>query len=326
MGTWLAGTRALLLDLDNTLYDWVAFFAPALRGMCRALSEMTGIPQDRLFQEFRIVFRSHGTVEYSFALQELPSIVALHPDRSGAEIVDIYRPVVDVFQQRRRAFLRPYPGVATGLATLREAGCRVFGVTDSRSFQAANRLRQLKLDGLIEGLFSVTDHFQPDEQTVARIRRFPSEYYDSRVQTRVSLPVGIRKPSPAVLDYVRGALELDPAACVYVGDSLVKDIAMAQQAGIYDCWAAYGARVSPVDFSTLVRVTDWSPDAVREALQASPETLQIFPSFAASSFDDVVGLALTEPKHRPPQQVLRLPLKQRPLFELGPAIAQAAVS
>ena len=67
-----------------------------------------------LYGEFKAVFAAHGTVEYSFALQELPSVKALHPGDSSAELVERYRAVIDVFQHRRRAFLRPYPGVREG--------------------------------------------------------------------------------------------------------------------------------------------------------------------------------------------------------------------
>lgn len=326
MGSWLSRPKAILLDLDNTLYDWVAYFAPALRGMCRTLSEMTGVASSILFDEYKAVFKVHGTIEYSFALQELPSLLARHPSDSAAELVARYRPVVDVFQHRRRAFLRPYPGVLNGLAMLRGAGFQVFGVTDSRRFQAENRLRQLGIDRLIDGLFSVSDHWVPDAETVAIIRRQPSEYYTSHIERISLLPAGLRKPAPEVLQFVQRSLNLEAEACMYVGDSLAKDIAMAQLAGVYDCWAEYGSRVSPVDFSALVRVTDWPNAAVQEALHPSPERLGIFPSFVATSFDAVVALALTPPAERPPRQAFRGRPTQLSLFEVGPAMAQGGTN
>src|SRR5690242_5459282 len=100
MGSWMTRRKALFLDLDNTLYDWVAYFAPALRGMCQTLSEMSGLPLAILFDELKQVFKRHGTVEYSFAIQEIPSLVALHPDESPAQIVARYRAAIDVFQHR----------------------------------------------------------------------------------------------------------------------------------------------------------------------------------------------------------------------------------
>jgi FMN phosphatase YigB (HAD superfamily) len=320
MGTWLERRKAVFLDLDNTLYDWVAYFAPALRGMCRSLGEMTGVSSNTLFEELKAVFSKHGTVEYSFALQELPSLIAMHPSESGADLAARYRPVIDVFQTRRRAYLRPYPGVRSGIAMLHQAGYKVFGVTDSRQFQAENRLRQLRLDRLLDGLCCVPDHAVPDADTVAAIRRWSADHYKSELQTVIPLPPGLRKPSPGVLDFVVSALKVEYESCIYVGDSLAKDVAMAQQAGVYDCWAEYGARVSPLDFATLVRVTDWTARAVKDALDPSPKRMKIFPSYTATSFDDVVSLALMEPSERPHRHAIPCPPRQLSLLEIGPTL------
>lgn len=323
MGAWLELRKALFLDLDNTLYDWVAYFAPALRGMCRSLSEMTGIPSRTLFEELRVIFSKHGTVEYSFALQEMPSLIAMHPGASAADLVARYRPAIDVFQHRRRAYLRPYPGVRDGIEILRQAGYEVFGVTESRQFQAENRLRQLRLDRLLNGLCCVPDHAVPDADTVAAIRRKSADHYKSALRAVIPLPPGLRKPSPGVLDFVVSALRVDYESCIYVGDSLTKDVAMAQHAGIYDCWAKYGAKVSPVDFATVVRVTHWTARAVKDALDPSPERVKIFPSYTASSFDDVVSLALMEPSERPRRHAKPGPPRQLSLLEIGPALSGA---
>lgn len=321
MGAWLERRKALLLDLDNTLYDWVAYFAPALRGMCQALSEMTGLPSSTIFGEFKAVFAKHGTVEYSFALQELPSLLAMHPEDSSADLVARYRHVIDVFQHRRRAYLRPYPGVKNGIELLRQVGYEIFGVTDSRRFQAENRLRQLRLDRLINGLCCVSDHAVPHADTVAAIRRKSADHYKSSLRSVILLPPGLTKPSPGVLQFVVSSLELAYEACIYVGDSLSKDVVMAQEAGVYDCWAQYGVRVSPLDLATLVRVTDWSQRAVKDALNPSPERLGIFPSYTAVSFDSVVELALMEPAERPLRHAIARSAKQLSLLELGPALA-----
>jgi len=119
------------------------------------------------------------------------------------------------------------------------------------------------------------------------------------------------------------ALKVEYESCIYVGDSLAKDVAMAQQAGIYDCWAQYGTRVSPLDFATVVRVTNWTSRAVKDALDPSPERMKIFPSYVATSFDDVVLLALMEPSERPRQHDKQRPPRQLSLLEIGPTLSGA---
>jgi hypothetical protein len=95
---------------------------------------------------------------------------------------------------------------------------------------------------------------------------------------------------------------------------------MAQCAGIYDCWAEYGTRVSPLDFATIVRVTNWTERAVKDAIEPSPKRMKIFPSFIAKSFDDLVVLALLDPEERPRQNTKAHLPRQLSLLEIGPAL------
>lgn len=321
MGAWIESRKVLLLDLDNTLYDWVAFFAPAFRGMCQTLSEMSGLPTSVLYSEFRQIFARHGTVEYTFALQELPSLVAMHPHCSQAELVNTYRAAIDVFQHRRRTYLKPYPHVQQGIQILHRVGYEVYGVTDGRRFQAESRLRQLRLDHYLDGLWCVADHAVPEAKTMASIRRKTEDSYRSDLRSVFILPPGLRKPSTGVLDFVVSSLGIQYESCIFVGDSLAKDVAMAQAAGVYDCWAEYGSRVSALDFGTVVRVTNWPRRAVEDALRPSPDRLRVHPSYSASSFDQVVALALMEPTERPEQAQARR-ARQLSLLEVGPTIKQ----
>ena len=54
-----------------------------------------------------------------------------------------------------------------------------------------------------------------------------------------------------------------------------------------------------------MRVTNWTARAVRDAIEPSPTRMRIFPSYTASSFDDLVGLALLKPEERPHQHTTR---------------------
>lgn len=312
--------KVLLLDVDNTLYNWIGFFGPALRGMCSRLSELSGISVATLYEDFKSVFRKHKTVEYSFALQELRSLNELHPSVRGAELVDTYFDAIRVFQLRRRTHLRTYPGVREGLSELRRSGLRIYAVTDANRFQIVMRLRQLRLDKLLDGVCSVRDHYTVDEGELARIRRDPDREYGKVIGRDLVLPEGLRKPNPEVLGWLLEELNVDPTEVVYVGDSLTKDIRMAQVSAVYDCWAAYGMRFSSVDMHTLIRVTDWPPEAVQAALSATPQSLGIFPSFIALSFADVVALATTSHKRRPPRRRWCSANKQLPLFDLGASV------
>ena len=49
----------------------------------------------------------------------------------------------------------------------------------------------------------------------------------------------------------------------YLGDSLVRDIAMAKQAGVTAIWARYGTEYDPKHWQYLVKVTHWTDEDVQ---------------------------------------------------------------
>jgi phosphoglycolate phosphatase len=60
-------------------------------------------------------------------------------------------------------------------------------------------------------------------------------------------------------------LKVTKTDCVYVGDSLTKDIAMAQDAGVADAYAKYGKAQHTGAYQLLRDVTHWSDaDVERE--------------------------------------------------------------
>jgi len=290
----------VLLDLDNTLYDWLGFFGPAMRGLCTRLGELSGVSASILYDDFKTVFSAHGSVEYTFALQELPSLRRLHPESSGPEIVHQYFGAVELYQSRRRRYLRLYGGVRSGIQAIRSLGIRVVAVSDAHRFHVVNRLKQLRIIDELDAVCCVPDLPGIDAAEISAIRRFPSERYSTTAAWELPLPAGIRKPDPHLLRWLLSELEVAPELTLYVGDSLLKDIPMAQQADVYDCWAAYGTHYSPLDMATLVRVTNWPPKAVEAALNATPEKLGIHPNSTALCFADVLDL-VTTPREKWPR-------------------------
>jgi FMN phosphatase YigB (HAD superfamily) len=318
----LRPTKVVFVDLDNTLYDWLGFFGPAFRGLCTHLSELSGLHVDQLYDEFKGVFTEHGSVEYTFALQELPSLRRLHSNLSKTQLVAEYFDAILVYQSRRRRYLRAYSDVPNALRELRQMGIRIIAISDAHRFHVLNRLRQLDLLSLLDGVCCVEDHGGATDEDLSRIRRFEPSRYEIAAEYEFILPAGLRKPSHHVLDWLTWKIGLAPGDAIYVGDSLVKDIAMARRAGVYDCWAIYGTLYSPLDMATLVKVTNWSASLVNRVLNATPERLGIQPSCTIESFKEVVAIASSHPLPKVTERP-DLVSSQLSLFELG---AESVVS
>lgn len=67
----------LVTDLDNTLWNWFEMWHVSFEALVVALSDQSGIDRDVLEGEMRQVHQSRGTTEYSFLVDELPSLIAV---------------------------------------------------------------------------------------------------------------------------------------------------------------------------------------------------------------------------------------------------------
>lgn len=272
--------RVLVTDMDNTLFDWLGMWQAAFGAMLDHLVADSGVPRATLEAEFFAIHQRHGTTEYAFAIQALPSLRARHPPRSGAsaeagageaDLPRRYAAAIDAYRVMRRRTLALYPGVRETLHAVRAAGALVIAYTESRAYYADYRVRTLELDGALDYLYSLPDHALPEGVTPSQIRRYPPEHYRLRSTVHRHTREGAWKPDASVLLGILSDVGAEPAEAVYVGDSLVKDVAMAQAAGVADVFARYGDVRSRPGYDLLRRVTHWSPamlarsEGIREA-------------------------------------------------------------
>jgi phosphoglycolate phosphatase len=247
----------LITDLDNTLFDWLEIWHRSFKAMLDQVVAESGVPETVLIREIRDVHQQHGTSEYFHLLEELPSLRRMHPDANPGEV---YHGAIQAYRSARSQAMRLYPGVKETLTYIKERGCLVVGYTESLAYYTNYRVRKLGLDGLIDILYSPEDHQLPQGMTKELLRYYPKEHYEFKQTTHRHLPLGTCKPNPAVLMDIIASLGVDKEAVVYVGDSLLKDIVMAQDAGVMDVHAAYGEMQHRTAYDLLRSVTHW-PDA-----------------------------------------------------------------
>jgi phosphoglycolate phosphatase len=264
--------------MDNTLFDWLGMWQAAFGAMLEHLMADSGVPRATLEAEFFAIHQRHGTTEYAFAIQELPSLRARHaPD--AEDLPGRYAAAIDAYRVMRRRTLALYPGVRETLRAVRAAGALVIAYTESRAYYADYRVRTLELDGALDYLYSLPDHALPEGVTASQIRRYPPEHYRLRSTVARHTREGTWKPDASVLRDILSDVGAEPAAAVYVGDSLIKDVTMAQAAGVLDVFARYGDVRSRPGYDLLRRVTHWSPamlarsEGIREADVRPPHVL-----------------------------------------------------
>jgi FMN phosphatase YigB (HAD superfamily) len=278
--------KVLITDLDNTLFDWVALWHACFAAMMDKVVEISGIPFDDLKPKIRRVHQRDGTSEYSFLLEELPSLSKKLGRRRKA--TQVFAPAIDAFRATRRQRLALYPTVAETLITIKGRGTIIVGYTESMAFYSNYRVRRLGLDGVFDYMFSPRDHDIPASISIHDIRKYPASHYKFRYTKQKHTPKNSFKPDTAVLLKMIKDLGVDRSECVYVGDSLTKDVAMAQDAKVANAYAKYGKAQHTKAYQLLREVTHWSDaDVHREKLISER---QVRPSIIlASNFGQILS-------------------------------------
>ena len=282
---------AVITDLDNTLFDWVEVWYQCFSAMLDNLIEISGVDREKLILEIKQVHERHGTAEYAFLIEEVPSLAHLYPEKDRTVV---YATAIEAYREARRKHLRLYPGVADTLRTLKDLGVLVIGYTESMAFYTNYRVRRLGLDGLVDYIYSPEDHDLPKNLSMQQIRKYPAHLYELQYAEHRHTPKGELKPNPKILTEIIKSSGAKPEECIYVGDSLMKDVAMAQEAGITDIYALYGKAQNRPEYELLRKVTHWTAEQV--ARERAIDVGQVSPSHVLeASFSQILGLFSFKP-------------------------------
>jgi len=258
----------VITDLDDTLWDWVGMWYRAFKAMLDKLVEASGVPRDQLLGDFKKVYTHHGTSEYAFALQELPSLQRKHP---GQDIPGIYAEAIQAYRTARHDGLKLYPDVMDTLESIKDKGTLIIGYTEALAFYTRYRLLTLGLDRTLDLLYSPPDHDLPKGLTPEAFRKYSPEHYRLRRTVHRQTPDGSEKPCAEVLLKILSDIGAKPEEAIYIGDKLVKDVGMAQAAGVTDVHAAYGEAHNREEYDLLRSVTHWTDSAVRREKETTIE-------------------------------------------------------
>jgi phosphoglycolate phosphatase len=235
----------LITDVDNTLLDWQRLWFETFSAMINRVLAISGVDEETLLAQCSIIHQKYGTSEYSHLLEELPCLASLYGDK----VLEHLQPAVDAFREARRQHLELYPTVLETLDALKAQNVTVVAYTESKAFYTSYRFRKLGLDGRIDFLYSPPDHALPVTD-VRSIRKYPPETYELKNTEHRYTPDGETKPNPDLLL------------------SIVRDLGLAQEAGILDVHARYGAAQHREEYELLRKVTHWTPEMVERERHA----------------------------------------------------------
>jgi phosphoglycolate phosphatase-like HAD superfamily hydrolase len=283
----MKSVSVVITDMDNTLYDWFEMWYASFSTLLNGLAHKSGIDQSVLEKEIRKIHQRHGTSEYAFLIQELPM---LWQGGNSLSTLEYYKDVIRASRSARKRHFRLFPGVKTTLAKLKRKGCLIVAFTESMSYYTNPRIKLLGLDGLIDYVYTPPDHELAVDYLTSKDAESWSGNYDLEKTIVRNISVGARKPDPDVLLDILHNIGVEQAHTIYVGDSLMKDVAMAQSANVTDVWAAYGVAVERKAYELLRRVSHWTEqDVQREQLISHGKSVEA--TFVLrKSFDELLEL------------------------------------
>ncbi|HET9554235.1 MAG TPA: HAD family hydrolase [Anaeromyxobacteraceae bacterium] len=275
--------RAVVTDLDNTLYPWVDYIVPSLEAMVASLTATTGLPRVRIVQSLKAVYAKYQSNEYPFAIQESELFKPYEADFDSfnALVVD---PARKAFAAARDRYLHPYPGVRETLQAIRERGLSLVGLTDAPRNAAELRLKTLRLDGFFDAVYTLPGYPLPDNVDPEIRRKQAAGHYAARAPV-IELPPELEKPDPGGLARILADRGLRGAEVLYVGDNVKKDMPVAQACGALGVWAEYGTYVS-TEYRDRLRVISAPSVTKRHVADETPARWPL----AISSFTQVLEI------------------------------------
>ncbi|MBD8199128.1 HAD family hydrolase [Pantoea agglomerans] len=276
--------NVLITDLDNTLFDWFTLWYESFNEMLIKASEISKIPICELKKEIRIIHQKHGTAEYSFVLEEIPQFKEIYGEREN--IVSQLDEAIHAFRSARKKNLKMYPTVYETLTALKNRGVKIVAYTESKEYYSNYRISKLGLDGVIDILYSPKDHLIPTGVQ-------SQNKYDLIHTVNAHTPENEIKPNPKILLDIISGIGAKKEFCVYVGDSEMKDISMAKEAGVDAVFAKYGTShfTNNIEGYNLLRdVTHWTDADVERERKIKENNKDIHADYVIERFSELLEL------------------------------------
>ncbi|AKB28379.1 Hydrolase, HAD superfamily [Methanosarcina siciliae T4/M] len=194
--------KAVLFDMDNTLFDFVAVKLIA----CREILSYLGERDRNLKKEPAELFAYFLRGTYGF--EDYENIKDYMQERK-LFTEQAYLQCCEIYDREKLEKLELYPGVKETLEGLKKLGLRLAIITDADRYHALTRLTKVGLLDSFELLVSAD-------------------------------MTGTKKPNPAHFLFALEALGIKPEESLVVGDSLKKDMAPARRLGLKTAYASYG--------------------------------------------------------------------------------------
>lgn len=256
--------KLLITDMDNTLAPFSNYFAQGVKKGMAELSQKTNIPEAELYPAVGKVMDLNRAHDYPWSLEVVLG-ERLNVGKPGGMTAaefrkDIAEPFWNTIDKSLVENHKAFPGVLETLQELKARNIPVAVLSDAPAFIGLRRLTNLGLDrnGLVERMYALDNWKQPagmsSEMLAAGNERVNSmlNIANGLKEVRV-IPQAWEKPHTDGYQALMKEYKVRPAETLMIGDSRVKDVGVAHNAGSRGIWAEYG-NPNAVDEAILLRL------------------------------------------------------------------------
>lgn len=252
--------KCLITDFDNTLFDWFDNWYQAFNGALEYIySKVPTLNKEVLLNDIKNIHLKHHTTEYLNVFYEIGK------SSKYKNIPNFYEICSDATVLREKLKvqnLHLFSNVLDTFKILKEHSYKLIIFTESEAFSTATRVKELNLDGIIDYIYA------PPAKNFGDINLQTTQLISFEKQAHY-------KPEKKNLEKIVNDLHLKRENCYYLGDSLIKDIKMAQNAKIIDIYAKYGENYKKrPEYELLKKVTFWTEALVKEEEKIDIENIK----------------------------------------------------
>ena len=215
--------KAVIFDLDNTLYDYWRCHQIAMRELARVGAKIFDMSEQKFVDYYEAaktevkknnygVAAEHNRMFYG---QKTADLIGQSPIPAA---LDLYNAYWDTFL----SVIEPYPGVMDFLHAAKSAGLFTAICTDMTTHIQYRKLIRLGMDSLIDNMVS-------------------------------SEEAGVEKPHPLMFQLALDKLKIATDEAVYIGDSYERDVEGALGSGIRPVWFVADRPYEPHDKITTCK-------------------------------------------------------------------------
>lgn len=244
----------ILFDADNTLWDWVKYYAPAYEAMAETIAKESKKRPEEVQKAMQEYYRKKGTIEDSGLVQGLTEN-HFFEHLSAAQINRLTIKAHNAFKAAQPKKLPLYDGIEEALKEIASRNIFTAILTDATQRKALNRLKQSNLDQYFKYVISLPT--QDPKQMPEELEKERQEEKKHWVQLEL-IEIKEQKPDTPLEKILGLTREQISKNVIIVGDNEKKDIALAQKFDCVSLHAEYG-HPNPADLSII---TKYSPHSV----------------------------------------------------------------